>query len=75
MALVPGTTTDWEDIQVKLGNFAPRTKSASRNEIESTLIEAAEQVETIALQSTRTLERLCEHDGGNDDDLLEIILA
>ena len=72
MALVPGTTTDWEDIQVKLGNFAPREKVPCRNEIEASLIEAAEQVETFALQSMRTLERLCEHDGGNDDELIEI---
>jgi len=72
MALVPGTTTDWEDIQVKLGNFAPREKLPTRNEVESSLIEAAEQVETFALQSMRTLDRLCEHDGGNDDELIEI---
>jgi hypothetical protein len=71
MALVPGTTTDWDDIQVKLGNFAPREHVPSRNDVEASLVEAAEQVEAFAMQSMRTLERLCEHDGGNDEELLE----
>ena len=72
MALIPGTTTEWEDIQVKLGNFAPREQELSRDEIEAQLIAAAEDVDVFAKTSLSTLERLCENDGAQDDELLEL---
>jgi thioredoxin-like negative regulator of GroEL len=42
MALIPGTTTAWEDIQVKLGNFAPREKKLSNDEIEQRFLDTVE---------------------------------
>ncbi len=72
MSLLPGGTTEWEDIQVRLGNFAPREAEPTRDEVEEQLLDAATQVDVLAKSSLRTLDRLIEHDGGDDDELREL---
>jgi hypothetical protein len=72
MSLLPGGTTEWEDIQVRLGNFAPRERSPTREETENQLLNAAEEVDVLAKSSIPTLDRLIEHDGGAEDDLRDI---
>lgn len=57
---------------MRLGNFAPREQLPSRDEIEQQLLDAAEQVDVLAKSSLKTLDRLIENDGGDDEELREL---
>ena len=48
-------TTEWEDIHVKLGNYVPRPKETSNDEIQKMAIEAAEKYNPL---EKKTLDQL-----------------
>jgi len=58
-------TTEWEDIHVKLGNYVPRPKETSNDEIQKMAIEAAQKYNPLEKKS---LEELNEIDDDDDDD-------
>eukprot|EP00930_Biecheleria_cincta_P038738 TRINITY_DN26617_c0_g1_i1.p1 TRINITY_DN26617_c0_g1~~TRINITY_DN26617_c0_g1_i1.p1 ORF type:complete len:257 (+),score=51.92 TRINITY_DN26617_c0_g1_i1:25-795(+) len=68
MALCPGDTTEWDDIQRKFGNFAPLKKETPQREIERALVEAAEQLEPLEGAS---LQELNAGEDDVDEDMLE----
>eukprot|EP00397_Hematodinium_sp_SG-2012_P045655 GEMP01051349.1.p1 GENE.GEMP01051349.1~~GEMP01051349.1.p1 ORF type:complete len:248 (+),score=68.77 GEMP01051349.1:130-873(+) len=68
MAMCPGDTTQWEDIHVKMGNFAPRPKTITNNEVEQQLLSAAEQVDPL---EHKTLEELVEKEDDVEEDFME----
>ncbi|CAK0897369.1 unnamed protein product [Prorocentrum cordatum] len=68
MALCPGDTTEWDDIQRKMGNFAPLEKEVPQREVEKALVEAVEQLEPLDHCNLQELTRL-------EDDVEEDVLA
>jgi len=68
MALCPGDTTQWDDIQRKLGNFAPKPKEPTRDEIEKKIVEACENIDQLEPCTLNELDKL-------EDDVEEDILA
>ena len=43
--MASGVTTEWEDLQVKFGNWLPRPKSPTGEEIAQANLEQVEQIE------------------------------
>eukprot|EP00927_Polykrikos_kofoidii_P080629 TRINITY_DN77529_c0_g1_i1.p1 TRINITY_DN77529_c0_g1~~TRINITY_DN77529_c0_g1_i1.p1 ORF type:complete len:284 (+),score=52.83 TRINITY_DN77529_c0_g1_i1:76-852(+) len=68
MAMCPGDTTQWEDIHRKLGNFAPKKKEPTNNEIEKIAIEAIERIDPLDHCTVKELDRL--EDDVEEDNLL-----
>lgn len=64
-----GISSEWEDIHVKLGNYLPREKEISVNEIEKIAIEAAENYNPLEYKN---LEQLKELEDDEDDEILKI---
>lgn len=64
-----GVTSEWEDIHVKLGNYLPREKEESVNEIEKLAIEAAEKYNPL---EHKNLEQLKELEDDEDEEILKI---
>jgi hypothetical protein len=65
-----GVSTEWEDIQVKVGNYLPREKEATNDEIEKVAIETLEKYDPL---ETKTMEELVELEESDDED--EVIKA
>ncbi len=70
-------TTEWEDIQVKMGNWKPREKSPTGEDI---ALANLEQVEAVEEYKGRTKEQLTEMvedkpDLEDDDEFMEIYRA
>ena len=63
-----GVTTEWEDIQVKLGNYLPRDKEPDNNELEKIAIETVENYDPL---NNKTIEQLKELEDDEDDEVLE----
>jgi hypothetical protein len=63
-----GISTEWEDIQVKLGNYLPREKETTNNEMEKAAIEAVENYDPL---EKKNLEELKELEDDEDDDVLK----
>ena len=59
-------TTEWEDAQVRFGNYLPRPKEVTNDELEKIAIEVVEKHEPMA---SKTLEQLkeIEDDEGEDE--------
>mmetsp|Transcript_47962 Transcript_47962/g.138829 ORF Transcript_47962/g.138829 Transcript_47962/m.138829 type:complete len:263 (+) Transcript_47962:60-848(+) len=68
MALCPGDTTEWDDIQRKMGNFAPRAREVPQRDLDKAVVEAVEKLEPLEHCSTEALDRL-------EDDVDEDVLA
>jgi hypothetical protein len=64
-----GVSSEWEDIHVKLGNYLPREKEVSVNEIEKIAIEAAEKYDPL---DHKNLEQLKELEDDEDDEVLRM---
>jgi len=58
MALCPGDTTEWDDIQRRFGNFAPRPKEVPQREVDKALQEAAEQIDVLDRCNLGELDQL-----------------
>lgn len=68
MALCPGDTTQWDDIQRKLGNFAPKEREIPQRDIEKAVVEAIEKIDPFELCNLKELDQL-------EDDVEEDTLA
>lgn len=62
-----GVSTEWEDIQVKLGNYLPREKEPTNDEIEKLAIEAVENYDPL---EKKTVEELKELEDDEDEEVL-----
>jgi len=67
MALCPGDTTEWDDYHVRVGNFAPRPKEITSNEVHQMIIDAAEELNPF---ENKTLQQLNEIEDDEDEDFL-----
>jgi len=65
-----GVRTEWEDIQVKMGNYLPREKDPTNDEIEKVAIETLEKYDPL---EKKTLEELDILEESDDED--EVIKA
>lgn len=68
MALCPGDSTEWEDIQRRLGNFAPKPKEIAQRDVDAALVEAAEQIQPLQHCGLDALDRL--EDDADEDVLM-----
>jgi hypothetical protein len=66
--MASGISTQWEDIHVKLGNYLPRDKDPSNDELEKIAIETVENYDPLA---KKTLEELNVLDEDEDDDMIK----
>jgi len=64
-----GVTTEWEDIQVKYGNYLAREKEETNDEIEKKVIEVLENYDPL---EKRNLEELKELEDDEDEEVLRI---
>lgn len=62
-----GVTTEWEDIHVKLGNYLPREKDATTQEVEKIIIEKLEKYDPL---ENKNLEELKELEDDEDEEVL-----
>ena len=63
-------TTEWEDIHVKLGNYLPREKDPTNDELQKIAIESIQNYDPL---EHKTLEQLKELEDDDEDD--EVIKA
>ena len=63
-------TTEWEDIHVKLGNYLPREKEKSNDELQKIAIESIQNYDPL---EHKTLDQLKKMEEEDDDD--EVIKA
>ena len=61
-------TTEWEDIHVKLGNYLPREKEESNDEIQKKVIESIQNYDPL---DKKTLNELNEIDDFENDEVLK----
>lgn len=71
--MAQGVTTEWEDIQVKMGNWLPRPYVASTEEINQEQLEKVEAIEEFKGRTTEQLDRMQEAkpDLEDDDEFME----
>merc|ERR1712187_410127 len=67
MALCPGDTTQWEDIHRRLGNFAPKPKEPTANDLEKVILDAAEKFDPLEEKSLKELDKV--EDDYEEDEL------
>mmetsp|Transcript_297 Transcript_297/g.718 ORF Transcript_297/g.718 Transcript_297/m.718 type:complete len:256 (+) Transcript_297:117-884(+) len=68
MAMCPGDTTEWDDIQRKFGNFAPKEREIPQRVLEQAVIDAVEQLDPLSHCGVKDLDEL-------EDDVAEDTLA
>lgn len=69
MALCPGDTTEWDDIQRKFGNLPPLEKEVLQRELDERFVESAERFDPL---ENRTLEELnAAEDDVSEEDFLQ----
>ena len=66
--MVHGVTTEWDDIQVKMGNYKPLPKEPTTEEIFRENIEGLENYDRRLVMSAAQLEEQAEEDPDFDDD-------
>jgi hypothetical protein len=65
-----GQTTEWEDIQVKMGNYMARDKEPTNDEIEKIAIDLLENYDPLAKKNLEQLNELADDD--EDDEVLQM---
>ena len=50
-----GVSTEWEDIQVKMGNYLPRDKEKTNDEVEKITIETLEKYDPLEKKTLNEL--------------------
>ena len=60
-----GVSSEWEDIHVKLGNYLPREKQTTNDELEKIAIETLEKYDPL---EKKTLDELKELEDDEDED-------
>jgi hypothetical protein len=53
--MAKGVTTEWEDLQVKMGNWLPRPRTPTAEEIFQTNLEEADMIDEMAPKKLATL--------------------
>ena len=66
--MVHGVTTEWDDIQVKMGNYKPLPKEPTNDEIFAETTENLEVYDNKLIMNDKQLEELAEDDLDFDDD-------
>ena len=66
--MVTGISTEWEDIQVKMGNWLPREKQPTTEEIFQENQERAENYDPLAKKKAGTMEQMIDDDPDLEDD-------
>lgn len=61
-------TTEWEDIQVRMGNWLPREPVPSNEDIAQAHLESVEQIEEFKGRSTKVLDAMAEDHAELEDD-------
>jgi hypothetical protein len=67
--MAQGVSSEWEDIHVKLGNYLPRDKEATTDELEKIAIEAVEQYDPL---DKKTIDELKDLEDDEDEEVLRI---
>ena len=71
--MAQGVSSEWEDIHVKLGNYLPRDKVATTEELEKIAIETVENYDPLDKKTIDELKELeDDEDEDFDDDLLPL---
>jgi glutamyl-tRNA reductase len=66
--MTTGVSTEWEDIQVKLGNYLPRDKDPTNDELEKIAIETVDKFDPL---EKKNLDELKELEDDEDDEVLK----
>ena len=66
--MVTGVTTEWEDIQVKMGNWKPVEKPPTNDEIYQETINRNELYDPKLIMNEQSLEQMAEDDLDFDED-------
>ena len=66
--MVTGVTTEWDDIQVKMGNYTPHEKVASNDEVAEEQMEMLERYDNKLVMNDQQLKEECEDDLDFDED-------
>lgn len=61
-------TTEWEDIQVKMGNWKPREMQPDNEDVFEAHLEYAEKFDGFATKKLETLEKMAEDDPDLEED-------
>ena len=70
--MVHGVTTEWDDIQVKMGNYKPRPHVATSEEVYEEQINMMEHYDRRAIMNDQQLEEMVEDDPDfADDDFMQ----
>lgn len=70
-----GVTTEWEDIQVKLGNYVEREKIPTGEELHKIAIETVEKYDPLEKKTLDELNLISEIDDDEDDEVLKAYQA
>jgi len=75
--MAAGVTTEWEDIQVKMGNWLPRPAVPTSEDIAQHYLEETEQIQEFQNRTTNQLKQMQEDkpDLEDDDDFLDAYRA
>lgn len=66
--MATGVTTEWEDIQVRMGNWKPREQQPTSEDYFQANVEAAEEYNPLQNKKLTTLEEMKEDDPDLEDD-------
>ncbi len=66
--MAKGVTTEWEDLQVKMGNWLPRPRTPTAEEIFQTNLEEADMIDEMAPKKLATLQAMEEDDLDLEED-------
>ena len=66
--MVHGVTTEWDDVQVKMGNYKPRPHVATSEEIFNEQINMMEHYDNKQIMNDRQIEEMAEDDIDFDDE-------
>lgn len=66
--MAKGVTTEWEDLQVKMGNWLPRPRSPTTEEIFQTNLEEAELIDEFGHKKANQLQDMAEEDPDLEED-------
>ena len=66
--MVHGVTTEWDDIQVKMGNYKPLPKEPTNDEIQNETMAALEHYDNRNIMNDDQMKELEDELGFDDDD-------
>ena len=66
--MASGVTTEWEDIQVHMGNWAPKEKGPTTEEVHQQTVEAVENIDEWKGKKVSQMERMVEDNPDLEDE-------